>query len=77
MEEQRSIVRNNCSEMNYKLERQTVESTERNNKITSQLHSTYDKIDKFVGEELRRDTPTGLFNICILIMLIIRVIVIF
>jgi hypothetical protein len=63
MEEQRITAQNSYSDVNYKLDNQALESSKWNNKLTSQLNSTHEKIDKFIGEELRRDTPTGSLNI--------------
>ena len=62
MEEQRTMVENTFSEMNFKLESQAAGSLEWHNKISGQLHSTHAKVEKFVVEELRRDRPTGWLN---------------
>ncbi|OXU30307.1 hypothetical protein TSAR_015423 [Trichomalopsis sarcophagae] len=59
MEEHRAAAHNNYSEMNYKLESQSVACTEWDSKIKSQLHSIHEKVDKFVAEDLRHDVPTG------------------
>lgn len=59
MEEHRAAAHNSYSEMNYKLESQSVACTEWDDKIKSQLHSIHEKVDKFVVEDLRRDVPTG------------------
>lgn len=61
MEEHRAAAHNNYSEMNYKLESQTVSCTEWDSKIKAQLHSIHEKVDKFVAEDLRRDVPTGTY----------------
>lgn len=41
-------------------ERQGSDSSDWNNKITLDLHTTKHQIDKFLEEDLRRDVPTGL-----------------
>lgn len=59
MNEQRTTSLNSYSEMNHKLENQTAGSTEWKNTISSQVHNTHEKVEKFILEEWRRDVPTG------------------
>lgn len=67
MEEQRIASHHSFNEMNRKLEGQSVGSTEWKGKIGIQLHSTHEKVEKFIGKELRKDVPTGGFNYLIFI----------
>lgn len=63
MEEQRAATQNGYKEMYGKLENQAVESSKWNKKVASELYSTHEKVEKFINEELRRDVPTGTYDI--------------
>lgn len=65
IKEQQTVVCVCCDELNTKVGAQTNCTYDWHKKLNSQLHSTHDKIQKFVGEELRKDTPTGIFIIMI------------
>ncbi|XP_043277605.1 kinesin-like protein Klp61F isoform X2 [Venturia canescens] len=58
-EKQRSNMTNSSTEICRKFEDQGVKSTEWNNRITAELHTTKHQVDKFLIEDLRRDMPTG------------------
>lgn len=62
MEDQRNKVQISSTEIGRKLENQSVEFTEWNIGITTELRTTQHQIDKFLMEDLRRDVPTGLLN---------------
>lgn len=59
MEDQRNKLEMSSMEIGRKLENQSVESTEWNNKMNTELRTTQHQIDKFLVEDLRRDVPTG------------------
>ncbi|XP_043480001.1 kinesin-like protein Klp61F [Leptopilina heterotoma] len=59
MEDQRNKVLTSSTEICRKLETQSVEFTEWNIGITTELRTTQHQIDKFLVEDLRRDVPTG------------------
>lgn len=58
-EQQRNKATNSSTEICRKFEDQGVKSTEWNNRITAELHTTKHQVDKFLVEDLRRDMPTG------------------
>lgn len=47
------------TEMNDKVINQNETSFDWNDKTTAQLHAVQEKVDKFLLEDIRRDTPTG------------------
>ena len=59
MEDQRNKAEMSSMEIGRKFEKQSVDSTEWNSKITAELRTTQHQIDKFLVEDLRRDEPTG------------------
>ena len=58
-EQQRHKSQSAILEIGRKFEKQGVESTEWNNQVTAQMRTTQHQVDKFLMEDLRRDTPTG------------------
>lgn len=60
VEQHRHKAEDGLTEIGRKFENQGVESTEWNNRITAQLRTTQHQVDKFLVEDIRRDTPTGL-----------------
>ncbi|XP_014205799.1 kinesin-like protein Klp61F isoform X2 [Copidosoma floridanum] len=59
MNDQHTTIRDRCGRISSSLEEQANGASEWHKKINLQLHSTHDKIEKFVSEELRKDIPTG------------------
>lgn len=49
------------SDMSDKIAIQNESLSKRNDKTATQLHSIQQKVEKFVLEDVRRDTPTGKF----------------
>lgn len=48
-----------CAEMDDRFKDQNEKSSDWNDKTVTQLHSIQERIEKFLLEDIRRDTPTG------------------